>query len=146
MNKLIVTAAFLVLTAMLSVTAIAAENFLTAGKGVRYRDLVQGTGDRAETGDVATIHFTSWLDDRGGQGREIYATRGRRAPVSFVIGTDKVMQGWNEGIIGMQAGGRRLVNVPAESAFGARGVQNVVPPNTGMIFVIELLALEKRPD
>ena len=146
MNKSINTAIFLILAVMLSVPANAAEDFIVAGKGVRSRDLIQGTGDRAAIGDVATIHFTSWVDDRGRQGREIYATRGQRAPVSFVIGTDRVMQGWNEGVTGMQAGGRRLVMVPAAAAFGARGVQNIVPPNTGLIFVIELLALEKRPD
>lgn len=145
MNKPVGIAALLIFAAMLSVTAIAAENFITAGKGVRYRDLVQGTGDRAEPGDVATIHFTGWLDDRGIKGREIYATRGQRAPVSFVIGTDRVMQGWNEGVTGMQAGGRRLVNVPAGAAFGDRGAQDVVPPHAGLIFIIELLALEKRP-
>ncbi|MGB5259358.1 MAG: FKBP-type peptidyl-prolyl cis-trans isomerase [Gammaproteobacteria bacterium] len=146
MNKLITTACFILLAALLSGVGIAADNFKTAGKGVQYRDLIQGTGDHAEVGDVATIHFTSWLDDHGRQGREIYATRGQRAPVSFVIGTDRVMQGWNEGVIGMQAGGRRLVNVPAGPAFGARGVPNVVPPNTGMIFVIDLLALDKHPN
>jgi len=144
MYKQSLTAILLFLGALLSGASPAADNFRTAGHGVQYRDLVAGTGQVAEPGDVATMHFQSWLDDRGKQGRAIYATRGRRAPVSFVIGTDRVMQGWNEGVIGMQPGGRRLVKVPAGPAFGARGVQGVIPPNAGMIFIIELLSLEKR--
>jgi FKBP-type peptidyl-prolyl cis-trans isomerase len=90
------------------------------------------------------MHFVGWLEERGEKGREIYNTRGRGMPVSFVIGTDRIMQGWNEGVIGMRSGGKRLIKVPAELGYGARGAQDVVPPNAGLIFVIELLNLEKR--
>ena len=64
--------------------------------------------------------------------------------MSFVIGTDRVMPGWNDGIIGMQPGGRRLLFLPPELAYGAKGVQDIVPPNASLIFIIELLDLEKR--
>ena len=145
MYKLITTAVCLILTSALSLTTLAANGLKTAGHGVQYRDLAQGTGDHAAIGDVATIHFRNWLDERGVQGREIYTTRGRRPPVSFVIGTDRVMPGWNEGVIGMQPGGRRLIKVPPGQAFGARGVRDVIPPNAGLIFEIELLSLDKQP-
>jgi len=60
------------------------------------------------------------------------------------IGTDRVMPAWNEGVIGMKPGGRRLLRVPAELGYGARGVEDIVPPNSRLIFVIELLELRKQ--
>lgn len=92
---------------------------------------------------MAPLHFVGWLDVKGGKGREIYDTHSRGEPVSFVIGTDRVMPGWNEGVIGMKPGGKRLVKVPPEPVYGSRGVQDVVPPNSRLIFVIELLELQK---
>ena len=117
---------------------------MTTGKGVEYRDLKPGAGEPAQIGDVATIHFVGWLDDKGVKGREIYDTHRRGEPVSFVIGTERVMQGWNEGVIGMKPGGKRLVKVPAELGYGSRGVEDVVPPNARLIFVIDLLELRKQ--
>jgi len=123
---------------------LAAGGFMTTVGGVEYKDLKPGTGERAEVGDVATIQFAGWLEEKGGKGRELYDTHTRGDTVSFVIGTDKVMQGWNEGVIGMRPGGKRLVKVPPELGYGSRGVQDVVPPNARLIFVIELLELQKQ--
>lgn len=139
------TACFLLVFSLAGV-ADTAGGFVTTGKGVEYRDLQPGSGEPARPGDVATMHFVGWLDDNGAKGRQIYNTRARRTPVSFVIGTDRVMQGWNEGVIGMRPGGRRLVKVPARLGYGARGVEDVVPPDSGLIFVIELLGLDKPSD
>jgi FKBP-type peptidyl-prolyl cis-trans isomerase len=146
MNTRVRTATLLLLAFSMAGHAFAAGGFITTGKGVQYRDLRPGAGAPAEVGDVATLHFTGWLDDKGGKGRELYNTHSRGDPVSFVIGTDRVMPGWNEGVIGMRPGGKRLVKVPAELGYGARGVQDVVPPNAGLIFVMELMALEKRSE
>jgi FKBP-type peptidyl-prolyl cis-trans isomerase len=132
------------LLASLAGGVFAAGGFTATGTGLEYRDLKPGSGEYAAVGDVATIHFTGWLDDRGQQGREIYNTRGRRPPVSFVIGTERVMPAWNEGVIGMQAGGRRLVKVPGHLGYGAKGVPGEVPSNARLIFMIELLQLDKR--
>jgi len=117
----------------------------TTPAGTRYRDLQQGSGETAAPGDVATMHFIGWLDDAGKKGREFYNSHSQGGPLSFVIGTEKVMPGWNDGIIGMQPGGKRLLLLPAALGYGARGVQGIVPPNASLIFVIELLDLEKHP-
>lgn len=145
MTRLIRITAVLPLVLLLAGTASAAEDFVITGKGIQYRDLLSGTGESAEAGDVATIHFTGWMENQGKRGRQIYNTRSQRVePVSFVIGTDRVMQGWNEGVIGMRPGGRRLVKVPAEAAYGSKGVQDIIPPNARLIFIIDLIRLEKR--
>ena len=122
---------------------LAADRFQTTRNGAQYRDLTVGSGAVAETGDVATIHFVVSLDDNGRQGKQILDTRTQGNPVAFVIGTDRVMPGWNEGVIGMRQGGRRLLRLPPSLAYGSRGVEDVIPPDASLIFIIELLDLEK---
>jgi FKBP-type peptidyl-prolyl cis-trans isomerase len=134
----------LMLMLVLLAGATIAEPMQTTPAGARYRDLQPGNGEIAAPGDIATMHFTGWLDDNGSKGREFYNSRREGTPVSFVIGTDRVMPGWNDGIIGMQPGGRRLLLLPPALGYGARGVQDIVPPNASLIFIIELLDLEKR--
>ena len=140
----ILRATLLVLMLALMAGTTTADPMQTTPAGTRYRDLQQGSGEIAAPGDIATMHFTGWIDDSGSKGREIYNSRSQGTPVSFVIGTDRVMPGWNDGIVGMQPGGRRLLLLPPALAYGAKGVQDIVPPNASLIFIIELLDLEKR--
>ena len=137
----------IVLLALLSSMAGVAQAdppFLLTPQGARYKDLQPGTGERAEPGDVATIHFTGWLDDNGREGKQIYNSRKEQRPISFVIGTDRVMPGWNEGVIGMRQGGKRLLMLPPALGYGGRGVQDAVPPDSSLIFLIDLVTLVKR--
>ena len=138
--------AILLLALLASMASVAQADppFQLTPQGARYKDLQPGTGDSAEPGDVATIHFTGWLDDNGKEGRQIYNTRKEHRPISFVIGTDRVMPGWNEGVIGMRQGGKRLVMLPPALGYGGRGAQDAVPPGSSLIFVIDLVELEKR--
>lgn len=118
------------------------ESFKTSPKGVQYRDLQPGQGKPAETGDVVSMHFVAWLTEGEQRGREIYNSRSEARPVSFVIGTDYVMPGWNDGIIGMQAGGRRMLLVPPGLAFGNKQVDSSIPQGSSLMFVIELLSVK----
>jgi FKBP-type peptidyl-prolyl cis-trans isomerase len=136
----------IVMMLLLAFCANAAGGFLTTPGGALYKDMVIGGGPAAAIGDVATIHFRSWLDDDGEQGREFYNSRAQREPVSFLIGTERVMPGWNDGIIGMREGGKRLLKLPPELGFGAKGSAGVVPPNSGLIFMMELISLRKSGD
>ena len=110
--------------------------------GLRLKDLQSGQGPEARPGMIATIHFIGWLDEQGARGREIYNSRAEGRPVSFVIGTDGVMEAWNEGVLGMRPGGARMLLVPPSMAYGKRAVEDVVPANAPMMFRIELLQLE----
>ena len=123
--------------------ALAADNFKTTAQGAQYKDLKTGEGATADIGDVATIHFIGWLDNNGAKGKEFFNTRKQNKPASFVIGTDKVMPGWNEGVIGMKQGGKRLLKLPPALGYGSKGVQEIVPPNARLILIIELVRLEK---
>ncbi|MGK2927514.1 MAG: FKBP-type peptidyl-prolyl cis-trans isomerase [Lysobacterales bacterium] len=126
----------------LSPTALAEEAFRAGPDGLRLKDLQPGDGPEARAGMVATIHFIGWLDERGARGREIYNSRAEGREVSFMIGTDGVMQGWNEGVIGMKPGGARMLLVPPGLAYGKRSIEGVIPANAAMMFRIELVRLE----
>jgi len=139
-------AALALLLAAVMVPKGTADDFPTTAAGNRYRDLRSGSGERASPGDVATIAFTGWMDEQGGRGREIYSSRRAGGyPIRFVVGSDRVMPGWNDGVVGMQPGGKRLLWLPPAMAYGNRGVEDAVPPGASLIFLIELLALEKQP-
>jgi len=140
------TTAFLVFCFLVSGVAVAADHFLVTTQGTRYQDLKPGMGEAAELGDVVTMHFIGWLDADGGKGKEIYNSRRERQPVSFVVGTDRVMQGWNDGVIGMKPGGKRLLMLPPALGYGFKGVEGVIPPDARLIFVIDVIAIEKSPD
>ncbi|MDX2487060.1 MAG: FKBP-type peptidyl-prolyl cis-trans isomerase [Gammaproteobacteria bacterium] len=122
----------------------AVDNFQLTAKGALYNDLKTGTGEMADIGDVATIHFTSWFDSNGAKGKEIYNTRRENQTVSFVVGTDKIMPGWNEGVIGMKTGGKRLLKLRPSLVYGAKGVHEIIPPNARLIFEIDLIQLKKQ--
>ena len=138
------TTLLLVLFFLIPGFALAADNFQTTARGAQYKELKTGTGENAQVGDVVTIHFVGWLDNNGTKGKEIYNTRKEGKQVSFVVGTDKVMQGWNEGVIGMRPGGKRLIMLPPALGYGARSVEDVIPADASLIFVIDLIELEKK--
>ena len=140
------TAVLLVMCLLVSAGAVAADHFLVTPQGTRYQDLKPGMGEAAEFGDVVTMHFVGWLDTDGRKGKEIYNSRREREPVSFVVGTDRVMQGWSDGVIGMKPGGKRLLMIPPTLGYGARGVEGVIPPDARLMFVIDVIAIEKSPD
>jgi FKBP-type peptidyl-prolyl cis-trans isomerase len=139
MKSVPVSAMTLLLACLLCAAAAAAESFHTTPRGARYQDLQPGSGAAAAPGDLVTLHFTGWLDDRGRKGKELYNSRRDGNPVTFVVGTDRLMPGWSEGVTGMRPGGRRLVLLPPALGYGARAVDGVIPANSGLIFLFELL-------
>ena len=141
MNKLYIFIGTVLLVLTLAGTAFT-ESFSTLPSGLEYKDLKVGSGNKAQLGDTAVIHFVGWVDENGHRGKEIYNSRKEREPVSFVIGTDKVMQGWNEGIVGMHAGGTRMLRIPPELGYGKKAVEDVIPPDSYLQFIIELLEVK----
>jgi FKBP-type peptidyl-prolyl cis-trans isomerase len=114
-----------------------ASEVVTTESGLRYVDLVVGTGRQAELGNTASVHYTGWLAD----GTKFDSSRDRNEPFSFRIGAGRVIKGWEEGIGGMKVSGKRKLIIPPELAYGSRGAGNVIPPNATLTFEIELLDL-----
>jgi FKBP-type peptidyl-prolyl cis-trans isomerase len=110
----------------------------TTASGVEYWDIKVGTGAVAETGKTATVHYTGWLTS----GKKFDSSYDDDEPLDFSVGRPGIIQGWNEGVVGMKVGGKRQLKIPPSAAYGAKGSGNVIPPNATLIFDIELLAVK----
>ena len=102
-------------------------------------DLVAGTGIVALPGKVATVHYVGDHYD----GREFDTSWGGH-PLSFTVGGEEVITGWDEGIVGMRVGGRRMLIVPPDLAYGPAG-DGPIGPNETLVFVIDLLSVGGKP-
>jgi len=107
-------------------------------------DIVKGTGEGISQGQTAVVHYTGWLYDPSApdhKGREFDSSRKRGEPFRFVIGAGQVIQGWDEGVQGMQPGGQRQLVIPSKLAYGDRA-QGPIPADATLLFDVELLAIE----
>jgi FKBP-type peptidyl-prolyl cis-trans isomerase len=102
---------------------------------VVVQDLIVGRGALALDGDDVVVHFVA----RVLGGAEFDSSRERRQPLAFALGMGVVIQGWHDGLKGMRVGGLRKVTIPAELAYGERGWGDTVPPNTTVVYDVELL-------
>jgi peptidylprolyl isomerase len=104
-------------------------------------DLLAGTGIVALPGKVATVHYVGDHYD----GREFDTSWGGH-PLSFTVGGEEVIPGWDEGIVGMRVGGRRMLVVPPDLAYGPAGDgRGVIGPNETLVFVIDLISVGGQP-
>ena len=104
---------------------------------LKIEDLVVGAGNTAEHGTRVTVHYTGWLEN----GKKFDSSVDRKDPFDFVIGAGQVIKGWDEGVKGMQIGGKRKLTVPPELGYGVRGV-GPIPGNATLIFEVELLKVD----
>ena len=113
----------------------------TTPSGLKVEDVVVGTGDMAAAGQDVTVHYTGWLTDGVIKGRKFDSSKDRNDPFVFPLGAGHVIKGWDEGVQGMKVGGTRLLTIPANLGYGARGAGGVIPPNATLLFEVELLAV-----
>jgi peptidylprolyl isomerase len=122
---------------LLDVITTHAELPPTSVKELKVEDQLAGTGAEARTGNTISVHYTGWLED----GTKFDSSRDRGEPIEFVLGEGRVIAGWEQGLIGMKAGGIRKLTIPPDLGYGARGLRNYIPPNAALIFEVELLAV-----
>ena len=122
---------------------------VTLPSGLVYRDEVVGTGDEAKAGTSVTVNYVGALTN--GQVFDSSASHGQA--FTFPLGAGQVIKGWDEGVQGMRVGGKRLMQIPAEIAYGGRAIQgkdkdgkliDVIPANSVLIFEVELLAVKAK--
>ena len=100
--------------------------------GLTYQDLVVGTGPVVKNGQTVTVGYVGTLSDG--------TVFDRSGFFKFVVGGGGVIKGWDEGVAGMNVGGRRKLVIPPQLAYGDRGAGGVIPPNATLTFVIDLKA------
>jgi FKBP-type peptidyl-prolyl cis-trans isomerase len=114
---------------------VAAKERVTAS-GLRITDLVIGDGPEARSGQTVSVNYRGTLES----GKEFDSSYGR-GPFSFPLGAGRVIKGWDEGVAGMQVGGKRKLVIPPDLAYGERGAGGVIPANATLIFEVELLEI-----
>lgn len=107
--------------------------------GYRAQDVVGGQGDIAEPGDRLTVHYVGTLTN----GQVFDSSRDSNSPFTFTLGTGNVIRGWDEGLQGMREGGKRVLAIAPDYAYGSRGI-GAIPPNSTLVFEVELLKVEKK--
>ncbi len=108
-------------------------------------DVKPGTGEEAVIGKTVNVHYTGWLydaaaDDKKGQKFDSSHDRGNH--FSFLLGSGRVIKGWDRGVQGMKVGGKRTLIIPSSMAYGAQGAGGIIPPNTALVFDVELIGLQ----
>ena len=108
-------------------------------------DQKQGSGAEAVAGKSVVVHYTGWLYDPAaadGHGKKFDSSVDRNVPFSFLLGSGKVIKGWDEGVAGMKVGGKRTLVIPPQKAYGEKGAGGVIPPRATLVFDVELLEVK----
>jgi peptidylprolyl isomerase len=118
-------------------TSLEESQYTTTASGLKYHDLVVGTGAEASTGSNVAVHYTGWLTDN----TKFDSSLDRGQTFDFQVGTGSVIPGWDEGLVGMKVGGKRQLVIPAALAYGDQG-QGSIPPGATLVFEVELVAVQ----
>ena len=110
--------------------------------GLQYWDIAVGSGKVAKEGDGVRVHYTGWLTT----GKKFDSSVDAGRPFTFVLGNGEVIKGWDEGVSGMKVGGKRQLHIPPDLGYGENGTPDgTIPPNSTLIFDVQLLSVQDPP-
>ncbi len=104
---------------------------------LQIQDTRSGDGQEAKAGDRVTVHYVGTLTS----GEKFDSSRDRGKGFTFQLGAGQVIKGWDQGVAGMRVGGVRKLTIPPDLAYGQRGFPPVIPPNSTLVFEVELLGV-----
>ena len=105
---------------------------------LQIEELTPGTGPEATAGKTVSVHYTGWLTN----GSKFDSSLDRGRPFDFKLGAGQVIQGWDRGVAGMKVGGKRKLTIPPELGYGSKGFPGAIPPNSTLVFEVELLGVK----
>ena len=108
---------------------------MKTSSGLVIDTVKEGEGKEAKAGTSVTVHYVGTLTT----GKKFDSSRDRGEGFSFKLGAGQVIKGWDEGVAGMKVGGVRKLTIPPGLAYGALGYPPVIPPNSTLVFEVELL-------
>ncbi|MBX3083113.1 MAG: FKBP-type peptidyl-prolyl cis-trans isomerase [Anaerolineae bacterium] len=111
---------------------------VTLDSGIKLQDIVIGTGAEAKVGSYVEVNYRGLLEN----GTQFDSSYDRKQTLPFSVGAGQMIQGFDVGVRGMKVGGKRKVTIPPELGYGAQGVPGVIPPNSVLIFEIELMSVK----
>ncbi len=123
---------------------MAEETATEIAPGLTMKILKPGTGEVAQVGQTATVHYTGWLYDpqaADGRGSKFDSSVDRGQPFPFPLGAGRVIKGWDQGVVGMKIGESRELIIAPEMAYGDRAIGDLIPPGSTLLFEVELLEL-----
>jgi FKBP-type peptidyl-prolyl cis-trans isomerase len=116
---------------------------------LEVKELESGAGeDRARFRTAVLVHYTGWVFDgcKADRKGEVFdSSVGKAVPLSVMVGVGRVIQGWDEGLVGMKEGGKRLLVIPAHKAYGPRSPTPKIPPNSALVFEVHLVKIIAQP-
>jgi FKBP-type peptidyl-prolyl cis-trans isomerase FkpA len=104
---------------------------------LKIEELAVGSGTEATAGKSVDVHYTGWLTT----GEKFDSSKDRNEPFRFKLGAGQVIKGWDQGVQGMKVGGKRKLTIPPELGYGSRGFPGAIPPNSTLVFEVELLGV-----
>jgi FKBP-type peptidyl-prolyl cis-trans isomerase len=113
----------------------------TAMNELKKIDLKEGDGQEAKAGDTVKVHYKGTFAKTG---QKFDSSYDRGEPVEFALNEGEVIDGWVQGVPGMKVGGSRRLEIPANLGYGATGYPGAIPPNTDLLFEIELLSITQK--
>ena len=116
----------------------AANKEHSSQSGLKWTVLKEGKGETPKRGDKVVVHYTGWLTN----GKKFDSSRDRGEPFKFTVGVGQVIKGWDEGVMRMRPGDRFKFTIPANLAYGERGV-GPIPPNSVLVFDVEFIKVSK---
>lgn len=126
-------------SAKLSASSTSSMQNISKTEGLEIYDIKEGEGAEAKAGKAILAHYVGTLTD----GTKFDSSVDRGQPFEFTLGVGQVIQGWDLGIQGMKVGGVRKLVIAPELGYGARGAGNLIPPNSTLVFEVQLVAVEQ---
>ena len=105
---------------------------------IKIDKITTGNGPAPKKGQTVTVHYTGWFTNGG----KFDSSVDRKEPFSFVLGAGQVIAGWDVGVAAMKVGDKVKLTIPPELAYGRAGYPGAIPPNSTLIFEVELLGIE----